>query len=466
MNNKPRSLAQTVVTRPLPFTLDFIALSEADPQRYPFFLESTATAPGTGRYDILFGFPQHAIVPRRGDDMMFLAELDRLWGQEAGSGCFDGPGPFRGGWFLYLGYELAEQIEPVLRLPADPSSRLPLAAAYRVPVALVRDHRRRESFAMAEPEFAMLLDTVERDVAAIQRGNRPACAPVPRLVDLQEPAPGIFLEAVHRVQRYIAAGDIFQANISRPWVARFDREDGALAVYRRLRQTNPAPFAGYAFIGGEWVISSSPERLVRRRANRIETRPIAGTRPREADPWQDRRRRRNLLANIKERAEHVMLIDLARNDLGRICMPGTIRVSELMTVESYAHVHHIVSNVAGDCRSGITPGEVIAAVFPGGTITGCPKVRCMEIIAELECLGRGAYTGALGYLNHDGDLDLNILIRTFTIRGGQAHFRAGAGIVADSRAEWELRETRQKARGLIRALEDTGSPLCPGSAGE
>ena len=185
----------------------------------------------------------------------------------------------------------------------------------------------------------------------------------------------------------------------------------------------------------------------------METRPIAGTRPRGSSEIRDQAYSSELLSHPKERAEHVMLIDLERNDLGRVCQPGSIEVNELMVLESFAHVHHIVSNVRGRLRPGVAPGEVIRAVFPGGTITGCPKVRCMEIIAELEGSGRGAYTGSMGYLNLDGSMDLNILIRTMVVAGGRLGFRAGAGIVADSVPQRELEETRAKARGLLLALE-------------
>ena len=194
-----------------------------------------------------------------------------------------------------------------------------------------------------------------------------------------------------------------------------------------------------------------PERLVSVRGDVVETRPIAGTRARVAGD-DDTARIRELVGHPKERAEHVMLIDLERNDLGRVCVAGSIEVDELMTVESYAHVHHIVSNVRGRLRDGITPGAVIAATFPGGTITGCPKVRCMQIIAELEGTGRGAYTGAMGWLNRDGDMDLNILIRSAEVDGDMLRFRTGAGIVIDSDPGRELDETRAKARGLLRAL--------------
>jgi anthranilate synthase component 1 len=228
---------------------------------------------------------------------------------------------------------------------------------------------------------------------------------------------------------------------------------GVDALYRQLRKTNPGPYNGLATWGDSAVVSSSPERLVTVCGDKVQTRPIAGTRPRAPGGDADRAVSDELLAHPKERAEHIMLIDLERNDLGRIAIPGSVKVSELMTLESYATVHHIVSNVEAVMRADITPGQLIRAVFPGGTITGCPKVRCMEIIAELEGTGRGAYTGSMGYLNHDGSMDLNILIRTMVRSGEQLSFRAGAGIVSDSVAEKELDETRAKARGMLSALE-------------
>src|SRR6185312_5802284 len=215
---------------------------------------------------------------------------------------------------------------------------------------------------------------------------------------------------------------------------------------------NPAPFAALAQWRGGAVLSSSPERLVRVLGPCIDTRPIAGTRPRSRRPGEDARETAALVAHPKERAEHIMLIDLERNDLGRVCEAGTVRVEELMSIESYAHVHHIVSNVTGTLRSDVTSIDALRAVFPGGTITGCPKYRCMEIIAELEGEGRGAYTGALGLLGCDGGMDFNILIRTMTLAGRMIEFRAGAGIVADSDPERELEETRAKARGLLAAF--------------
>jgi anthranilate synthase component 1 len=268
---------------------------------------------------------------------------------------------------------------------------------------------------------------------------------------VSEEDPRRFVQAVNRAKQYIAAGDIFQANLSRGWS--FEVQLPAAEVYARLARTNPAPFAGSVRWGDRWIISSSPERLLSVRDGIVSTRPIAGTRPRSAETVQDLRLSAELLANQKERAEHIMLIDLERNDLGRVCEPGSVEVTEMMVIESYAHVHHIVSNVRGRLRPDITPGMAIRSVFPGGTITGCPKVRCMEIIAELEASPRGAYTGSFGYLNRDGSMDLNILIRTMVLRDSALQLRAGAGIVADSEAEAELDETRAKARGLLEALK-------------
>jgi anthranilate synthase component 1 len=253
---------------------------------------------------------------------------------------------------------------------------------------------------------------------------------------------------------HIAAGDVYQANLSRAWHANLRAGVSSHDLYRRLRRANPAPFGGLAILDDREIISSSPERLIAVRDGVVSTRPIAGTRPRRLDRADDAVRQRELLSHPKERAEHVMLIDLERNDLGRICEAGTVEVDEFMTLESYAHVHHIVSNVRGRLRPDVTPGQAIAAVFPGGTITGCPKVRCMQIIAELEGVPRGAYTGSMGYLNRDGSMDLNILIRTLEVHGRQVTLRAGAGIVADSDPLRELEETRAKARGLIRALDE------------
>ncbi len=354
--------------------------------------------------------------------------------------------PFTGGWLLFLGYELAEEVEPRLRLP--PSADPVVALAIRAPAAWVRDRRSGRDWVVAEPGYEHLLERLAEDVR--RAAATPAAEP-PR-IEVHEEDPARFLHAVARALEHIAAGDVYQANLSRRWQGRSGAPIDPAAVYRRLRAANPSPFAALMREGDFAVISSSPERLLCVRGGAVSTRPIAGTRPRGASPERDAALIDTLLGNEKERAEHVMLIDLERNDLGRICAGGSVRVDEYMAVESYAHVHHIVSNVSGLLREGVTPIQAIRALFPGGTITGCPKIRCMEIIAELEGTGRGAYTGAIGYLNRDGSCDLNILIRTISARGATLQFQAGAGIVADSNPAAELAETRAKAKGLLRAL--------------
>jgi len=433
---------------------DLLAPAAAFPGRYPCLLESVVHGTAQSRYDILFAFPRerltlHADGSLRDDagavrEGRFLDALDTAW--QAERLPLEGDGlPFHGGWVLLLAYELAGEIEPTLKL--RPPSTLPLALAVRCPAAVIVDHVRDCTILVAEAGHAELLDVLEADLAAVPPVIPPLAAPI----GWDEDAPQQFLDGVARIHEHLYAGDIFQVNLSRAWRARYAQPPAPASLYAVLRQANPAPFAGLLQQPGWAVASSSPERLVEVRGGVAQTRPIAGTRPRL--PGDDELARiRELSAHPKERAEHVMLIDLERNDLGRVCMPGTVEVDELMVVESYAHVHHIVSNVRGRLRADVTPGEVIAATFPGGTITGCPKVRCMEIIAALEDAPRGAYTGALGYLDRNGELDLNILIRTLTLAGDEVSLRAGAGIVADSVAVSELDETRAKARGLLRAL--------------
>jgi anthranilate synthase component 1 len=451
-----------LVTRAIAPDVDFLAMHRLAPARYPLLLESAAHGTAQGRWDLLLAHAGESLTldadgvvhDERGDAVPgdFLSALDNAW--RAQRVPRDEPRwPFRGGWALLLGYELAAQIEPVLRLPRAPGA-LPVAQALRCRAALLRDHATGECTAVVEASHPDLLEGIAADVT---RSMDIAPPPPWRTPDaLQEDAPQRFVDGVRRVLDYLAGGDIFQANLSRGWQACFAAGLEPAALHRRLRGANPAPFAGL-FAGDGWaVVSASPERLVSVRGDVVETRPIAGTRPRfEGD--DDAARIRELVGHPKERAEHVMLIDLERNDLGRVCMPGSVEVDELMTVESYAHVHHIVSNVRGRLRSDVAPGEILRATFPGGTITGCPKVRCMQIIAELEGVGRGAYTGAMGWLGRDGDLDLNILIRSAEVeadRGGGSvvRFRTGAGIVADSDPQRELEETRAKARGMLRAL--------------
>jgi anthranilate synthase component 1 len=444
-----------VVRRDLPGGRpDFLKAHAAYPDRLPFLLESASHGTAIGRYDVLMLADADALLLDGAGHLhgvgaeagSFLQALDAWHARERVAPQTDGL-PFAGGWFLYFGYEFASDVEPRLRLPAGPAPR---AYARRVRTAAVWDHATAQLSLVHErgaDEDAQWLASVLEPMA----GPTPLAA-LPAL-SITEDDPEHYRQAVRRARDYIAAGDIYQANLAREWRVALPPTVTPEQLYAHLRQANPGPFAALARLPGTTVLSTSPERLVASRGGRVESRPIAGTRARRGD---DEAVIRELMENVKERAEHVMLVDLERNDLGRISVGGSVRVDEYMVVESYAHVHHIVSNVVGELRPGTTPGEIVRALFPGGTITGCPKVRCMELIAELEGRPRGAYTGSLGYLGCDGRMDLNILIRTAMVsdRDGarELSILAGAGIVADSDPQRELDETRAKARGLLRAL--------------
>ena len=449
---------RNTVIRPLSHDIDLRALHRMYPARYPFLLQSTAAHTHLGRFDILFAFPHEELVLERPGQLdghcsdnagQFLQSLDDWWREER-QPRNDSQLPFQGGWFLFLGYELAAEVEPALDLESDKA--LPAAFAVRCPAAIVRDHHNGRSFFVTERNTEGHYDELAADIVNGDRNNGIRRSSSRHHPATKEDHPDRFLDAVVRAKDYIAAGDIYQANLSRRWYATVDPSLDANHIYAALCDANPAPFAGLVRWRDTFVMSSSPERLVEIRNGTVSTRPIAGTRPRSDDRGLDDSLSAELFAHPKERAEHIMLIDLERNDLGRICVPGSVEVNEMMVLESYAHVHHIVSNVRGQLREDITPGDTIRAVFPGGTITGCPKVRCMQIIHELEHGPRGAYTGSFGYLNRDGSLDLNILIRTMVMQGSSVSLRAGSGIVADSEPQAELAETRAKAKGMIKAL--------------
>jgi len=435
------------VARRLAAPPELAALHEAFPDQWPFLLASTTRGGALGRWSMLLRRDPETppvVAPSASTDGDFLDGFARQF--EARRIAQPGELPFEGGWFVYLGYELAGFIEPRLHLPAA-DDRLPVALAQRCTAALVVDHLADCTWLVAETE-----------AIAAAAGSEIGAAPPSGIaaglgeVSLNADDGARFCRGVERIRDYILAGDVFQVNLSRAWRGRAPNRPRAAEIYRALAMRNPSPFAGLARLPGGTVLSSSPERLVWVRGERVEVRPIAGTRPRGDSADEDRELSSELLAHPKERAEHIMLIDLERNDLGRICRAGSVEVDELMTVESYAHVHHIVSNIVGRLRPDVSPADVIRAVFPGGTITGCPKVRCMEIIAELETTGRSFYTGSMGYVGRDGRMDLNILIRSMLVDGESIRFRTGAGIVADSIPEAELAETEAKAHGLMRAL--------------
>jgi para-aminobenzoate synthetase component 1 len=260
-----------------------------------------------------------------------------------------------------------------------------------------------------------------------------------------------YLATVRRAIEYVHAGDCFQVNLSQRLLA--PQVEHPLDLYGRLRERNSAPFAGYLDVGEFAVASASPERFLRVTDGEVETRPIKGTRPRGATPEEDRARISELVGSPKDRAENVMIVDLLRNDLGRVCEYGTVRVPRVCQVETFRYVHHLVSEVRGRLAAGRTPLDLLRACFPGGSVTGAPKVRAMEIIAELEPTARGPYCGSLGYFGFDGAADSNILIRTFTVGRGWVQFPVGGGIVADSDPEREYEETLHKAEGLLRALK-------------
>jgi para-aminobenzoate synthetase component 1 len=262
-----------------------------------------------------------------------------------------------------------------------------------------------------------------------------------------------FMKAVERIQEYIGAGDVFQVNLS----TRQERtlQTHPLEIYTSLREINPSPYMGYLEFGDFQIVSASPELLIKKQGKEVSTRPIAGTRSRGASEQEDEELAKELIENEKERAEHVMLVDLERNDLGRVCKYGTVEVDEFMVIEKYSHVMHIVSNVRGEVEADKDAFDLVKAVFPGGTITGAPKIRTMEIIEELEPVRRGIYTGSIGWIGYSGDTELNIIIRTLLAKDGQAHVQAGAGIVIDSNPKNEYKESLKKAIALWRAKESS-----------
>ena len=421
-----------------------VDLARAFPERYPCLLASTSRDGRLGRYDLLLALPGEQIVSAGRDG--FLARLDQARGRQA-SQLPDLDLPFLQGWFVYCGYELNAEVEPKLPLRPPPDG-LPVALALYCRGSVVVDHQQGRVHVWGDSPAALrqILEDCKR-VQATAEG------PLPPALSLEEEPPARYQQGIARIHDYILDGDVFQVNLSRKWSRRYAEPPCAASLFRRMARLNPAPFAAWMQWQGISVISASPERLLRHSQGRLDTRPIAGTRPRGRTAGEDAAMRQELISHPKERAEHIMLVDLERNDLGRIAMPGSVRVDEMMVTENYATVQHIVSNVTARVRPDCTHGEMIRALFPGGTITGCPKVRCMEIIAELEPEGRGAYTGSLGYIDDRGQMDLNILIRTLVLRGKELCFRAGGGIVIDSIQQAEVDETRIKALGLLRSLE-------------
>ncbi len=385
--------------------------------------------------------------------------------------------PFQGGAAGVFGYGLSHHVERVPR-PRHDEFGLPDLAVGIYDWVLAFDHAQGRAWLLSTgfPEMEprrrrrraeQRLEEVRRRLSAAPEEEEPGEAwpsrrrpvslccryPVGRVRGLLSSFDRAgYLAAVRRAVEYVHAGDCFQVNLAQrlvhPWTV------PTVELYRRLRERNPAPFAGYFDLISAVIVSASPERFLRvTAAGDVETRPIKGTRPRGTTPAEDRARAEELLASAKDRAENVMIVDLMRNDLGRVCRYGSVRVPGLCRLETYGFVHHLVSEVRGALRPGLGPLDLLRAAFPGGSVTGAPKVRAMEIIAELEPVARGPYCGSLGYVGFDGSMDTSILIRTFTAAGGWLQFPVGGGIVAESDPGREYEETWHKAEGLLRALE-------------
>jgi len=436
---------------------------------YPLLLESALGSEHLGRYSFLSAEPWRVLrgVDPGADPFLELrAALDRH--------RIDAEPklpPFQAGAAGYLGYDLCHHVER-LPQPRYDDLRLPELCLGLYDWTLAWDHLldRAWLFSSGLPETGNAGQARAQARARMVRERlagppREPAAPRPTRYSDAPPTPAVdglpgvrstfsragYVAAAGRVREYVVAGDIFQANLSQRLEAELG--DSAFALYRRLRARNPAPFAAYFDIGDAAVVSASPELFLRVAGDRVQTRPIKGTSPRGLSPRHDSAIGAALYGSEKDRAENVMIVDLLRNDLSKVCQDHSVEVPELCQVERYATVHHLVSTVVGRLRPGQDRVDLLRATWPGGSITGAPKVRAMEIIAELEPTRRGVYTGSVGYLSFGGAMDTSIAIRTFVVTGGRAYFPVGAGIVADSEPEREYQETLDKARGMLAALE-------------
>ena len=422
--------------------VDLASFCYLDNSRYPFLLESV-NHNDNNRYSILFAFPGENIVLNNASDFDFLNKLESKYKLNNTNSDL----PFCGGWFVYLSYELIGQIENTLSADLH-NSDLPIAYAVKIPTAIIIDHQLDKTYIVDESDDDSRINLILDDIKLI---NPIPLSPLEG--SLSEENQEKFISGVQSSLKYIIAGDVFQVNLSREWQYKLNNHEDSAAIYKSLKKANPAPFSALIHYQDFSIISSSPERLFSVNNDVLQTRPIAGTHPRGKGS-DDETLKDNLISNPKEIAEHVMLLDLERNDMGRVCEYGSVFVNEVMTLETYPYVHHIVSNIKGKLKKQAGIKDIIKALFPGGTITGCPKVRCMQIISELEQMPREAYTGSVGYLSQNGRMDFNILIRSFIHKDNKLSFRAGAGIVYDSIPEKELAETRHKAEGLIKVFKD------------
>ncbi len=456
--------------------------------RYGYLLESVEGGERVARYSFAGADPYLVLRVRDG-----VAEYSWLSGPRAGSvervACADtleavqtelerrevrrvpGLPRFAGGAVGYLAYEAAARFEPSVPIPAEDALGLPESVFMFSETLLVFDHARHTALLLThadleatggDEERAMAtarakLDELEqrlrRPTPKAPRGQRFSGRKSTTTAGSGHPlvAREAYEDAVEHVKEYIRSGDCYQVVPSRR-IAR-SLEAHPFDVYRALRSINPSPYMFYLALGDFAVAGASPELLVRVEDGEVAVHPIAGTRRRDADPARDTALEAELRADEKERAEHVMLVDLGRNDVGRVSEPGSVRVTQLLDVERYSHVMHLVSHVTGRLRSDVTPYDALRAGFPAGTVSGAPKVRAMQIIAELEGQRRGVYAGAVGYLGFDGNLDTCIAIRTLVLKDGMAYAQAGGGIVADSEPASEFQETENKLGAVLRALD-------------
>ncbi len=405
------------------------------------FLDSAEFHHERGRYSYVMAAPAefHTSTPPGVDAFTFLKQ--RL---PKPVPTLPGLPPFQTGYAGLFGYELNAQLEAIA-----PRSVVPSFAVGRYDWVVAFDHLTKYTWLMARPEAkAMVPKLIELIHGAAP--TLPARSGVLIAVQSNVSRPQ-YIRAVAQAVEYIRAGDIFQVNLSQQFSAKVT--DSPLSLYDTLRRVSPAPFSAYFDLGKSQLLSASPERfLVVDAEGKISTRPIKGTRPRGATPAEDEQIRRELASNPKDRAENVMIVDLLRNDIGKVAKFGSVRVPKVCELETFGYVHHLVSEVTGQLREDATAFDLLRASFPGGSITGAPKVRAMEIIRELESHRRGAYCGNLGFLSGDGAMDTNILIRTMTLQMGVAMFPMGGGIVADSVPETEYDETLHKSAGIRKAL--------------
>jgi anthranilate synthase component 1 len=456
----------------------FLKLRALAPGEPAFLLESADQGQRVGRWSFI-GFRPRSVLrwslADGGDPYAIAAELLARYRQAP---IVDAP-PFTGGAVGFFGYDLVRTVEPLGEPGPDPLG-LPDMALMLSDALVVFDHLRHTITILANADLESEPDAerarahagaIVQEIKCALAGpvpHPPAGAPARTMPEFQSNMTGERFEAmVERIIEYIYAGDAFQVVPSQRWSAPSPVQP--FSIYRGLRTVNPSPYMYFLDFSDFQVVGASPEPLLTVSSTgrpdgraRVSTRPIAGTRPRGANVAEDEQIARELLEDEKERAEHVMLVDLGRNDLGRVCEPGTVEVETFMSVETYSHVMHIVSSVTGLLREGVSAMDALRSVLPAGTLSGAPKVRAMQIIDELEPIKRGGYGGAIGYLGYGGDLDTAIHIRTVVVKDGIAHIQAGGGTVADAKPAYELAESQNKTRAVLRAIElAVGQPDWP-----